>query len=100
MENPMENNQKMQHDDYEYQIVSYRKVNGMHQGMILLTSHAGIPYFPIIEIPTPSAFSTERAALIEASALACQLIETGAMVALVPQEGSSDSSRSESETYL
>ena len=81
----MESNQKLQHGDYEYQIVAYKKVSGMYQGVILVITHAGIHLTPIIEIPTPSTFKTERAARIEASALACQLIETGAMVALMPQ---------------
>ncbi|WP_162995596.1 hypothetical protein [Janthinobacterium agaricidamnosum] len=92
--------QKMQHRGYEYQITSYRKGDGMFQGMILLTAHAGIQYSPIIEIPTPSAFKAERAARIEASALACQLIETGAMTALMPQGGKANSWPVESETFL
>ncbi|MGK5007659.1 hypothetical protein [Janthinobacterium sp. LB2P70] len=87
----MGNNQKVQHGDYEYQIVSYKKVDGRYQGMILLIAHAGIPYSPIVEIPTPSSFKSECAAQIEASALACQLIETGAVAALVAQDGKSDS---------
>ena len=87
----METCQKMPHKGYEYQISSYRKGDGMFQGMILLTAHAGIQYTPIIKIPTPSAFKAERAATIEASALACQLIETGGMTALVPQDASSSS---------
>ncbi|WP_143452536.1 hypothetical protein [Janthinobacterium sp. 61] len=88
----MDTCQNMQHRGYEYQITSYRKGDGMFQGMILLTAHGGIQYTPIIKIPTPSAFKAERAAKIEASALACQLIETGALVALVPQDDSSSSS--------
>lgn len=96
----MDTCQKMQHRGYEYQITSYRKGDGMFQGMILLTAHAGIQYSPIIEIPTPSAFKAERAARIEASALACQLIETGAMTALVPQGGKANSWSVESETFL
>lgn len=87
----MENNQKMQHGDYEYHIASYRKADGMFLGMILFSAHAGIQYSPIIEIPTPSAFKAERAALTEASALACQLIETGAVIALVPEDGKASS---------
>ena len=95
----MDTCQKMQHRGYEYQITSYRKGDGMFQGMILLTAHAGIQYSPFIEIPTPGAFKAERAARIEASALACQLIETGAMTALVPQGGKANSWHVESETF-
>jgi hypothetical protein len=87
----MESNQEMQHKGYGYQITSHRKGDGMFQGVILITAHAGIQYSSIIEIPTPSAFKAERAARIEASALACQLIETGAIVALVPLDASSSS---------
>lgn len=95
----METNRKLQHGDYEYQIASYRKANGMYQGMILMSAHAGIQYSPIIEIPTPSVFKTERGATIEASALACQLIETGAMVALVPEDGKTSSWPTESAFF-
>ena len=94
----METNRKMQHGDYEYEISSYRKSDGMYQGMILLSAHAGVQYSPIIEIPTPTVFKTERGATIEASALACQLIETGAMVVLVPQDDRSSSWPLSSET--
>ena len=96
----MENDQKMQHGDYEYQIASYKKVNGMYQGVVLLTAHGGIEYSPIIEIPTPSVFKSERAARIEASALACELIETGGVAALVPQDGKSTSWPKESQPTL
>lgn len=96
----MGNDQRMQHGDYEYYLVSYKKANGMYQGIILLTAHAGKQYSSIIEIPTPSAFKTERAAWIEASALACQLIETGAMSALVPQGGQATLWPLESEELL
>ena len=100
MEKPMETNRKMQHGDYEYEISSYRKSDGMYQGMILLTAHAGVQYSSIIEIPTPTVFKTERGATIEASALACQLIETGAMVVLVPQDGKTISYSVESASSL
>ncbi|MEF2270567.1 hypothetical protein V3C40_27625 [Janthinobacterium sp. LS2A] len=96
----MENYQKLQHGDYEYQIACYRKVNGMYQGMILLTAHAGIKYSPIVEISTTSVFKTERAAQIEASALACQLIETGSVASLVPKEGKFSSWPKEFPTNL
>ncbi|WP_058051162.1 hypothetical protein [Janthinobacterium sp. Ant5-2-1] len=96
----MGNDQKVQHGEYEYQIVSYREVNGMYKGMVLLTAHAGIQYSPIVEIPTPSVFKTERAAQIEASALVCQLIEAGAVATLVPQNGKSGSWPKESQTIL
>lgn len=91
MEIPLDSNQTVQHGEYEYCIASYRKSDGMYQGLILLTAHAGIQYSPIIEIPTPSVFKADRAARIEASALACQLIETGAMIALVPKDGKTSS---------
>ena len=81
----MESNQKLQHGDYEYQIAAYKKATGMQQGVILVLTHAGIRLTKIIKIPIPTIFKTERAARIEASALACQLIETGAMIALMPQ---------------
>lgn len=90
----------MQHGEYEYQIVSYRKANGMYQGMILLCANAGLQYSPIIEIPTPSVFKTERGATIEASALAYHLIETGAMVTLVPEDGKTSSWPEESAFFL
>lgn len=98
MEMPMESNQKLHHRDYVYQIASYKKGDGMFQGIILVTAHAGIQYSPIIEIPTPSAFKAERAARIEAAALACQLIETGGMTALVPQDAISSLDPVEAET--
>ena len=91
MEIPLDSNQTGQHGEYEYCIASYRKSDGMYQGLILLTAHAGIQFSPIIEIPTPSVFKADRAARIEASALACQLIETGAMTALVPKDGKTSS---------
>lgn len=87
----MGNGQKMQHGDYKYQIASYKMVNGMYQGVVLLTARAGIEYSPIIEIPTPSVFKTQHAARIEASALIWQLIETGAVVEFVSQDGKSTS---------
>ena len=87
----MGNDQKLQHGDYEYQIASYKKVNGMYEGVVLLTAHGGIEYSPIVEIPTPSVFKTQHAARIEASALACQLIETGAVVEFLPQDSKSTS---------
>lgn len=96
----MRNNPTMQHGNYEYQIICYRKANGMYQGVVFLTAHAGIAYSPIIEIPTPSVFKTEHAAHIEAAALACQLIETGKVTALVPQNGKSGSWPKESESTL
>lgn len=91
MEIPLDSNQTVQHGEYEYCIASYRKSDGMYQGLILLTAHAGIQFSPIVEIPTPSVFKADRAARIEASALACQLIETGAMIALVPKDGKTSS---------
>lgn len=87
----MESDQIMQLGDYEYQIVSYKNAHGMYQGVILLVAYAGIKYSPIVEVQTPTVFKAERAARIEAMALAYQLIETGAIVALVPQDGKTTS---------
>lgn len=82
----MEVYQKMQHCGYEYQIASYSRVDGKFQGVILITAHAGVPYCPIIQIPTPSAFKTDRAAMSEASSLALHLIGTEAINALVSED--------------
>lgn len=77
--------------DYEYQICVYSKGSEGFQGVILLTKHAGVPFSPVVEIPTPTHFMAERAAYIEADALASQLIHTGAIVALLPQLLADDS---------
>jgi len=77
--------------DYEYQICVYSKGSDGFQGVILVTAHAGVPLSPIVEIPTPTHFMAERAAYIEADAVADQLIHTGAIVALLPQLLSEDS---------
>ena len=100
MEIPLNRNQMVQHDEYEYCIISYRKSDGMYKALILLTAHAGIQYSPAIEIPTPSVFKTDRAARIEASALAYELIETGAIISLVPQGGKTSSWPVESASSL
>lgn len=100
MEIPLDSNHTVQHGEYEYCIASYRKSDGMYQGMILLTAYAGIQYSPIIEIPTPSVFKADRAARIEASTIAYELIETGAIIALVPQGGKTSSWPVESASSL
>ncbi|MDN2699297.1 hypothetical protein O0882_23555 [Janthinobacterium sp. SUN073] len=81
----MDSSEKPQNTDCEYQIATYKKVNGMFQGVVLVTAYAGIQQKPIVEIPTSLTFQTQHAAKIEASALASRLIETGAMIALLPQ---------------
>lgn len=96
----MEANQKMQHRGYEYQIASSRKGDGMFQGLILLTGHAGIPYPETIKILTPSSFKVEHLAIIEATTIACQLIKTGAVINHVPTDENPSSSPENSETPL
>lgn len=85
MEILMGSTDKPQNIDCEYQVATYKKVNGMFQGVILVTAYAGIQQKPIIEIPIPLAYDTEHVARIEASAVATQLIETGAMITLLQQ---------------
>ena len=70
--------------DYEYQICVYAKGTSGFQGAILITTHEGVPLSPVVEILTPTHFMAQRAAQIEADALAYQLIHTGAIVALLP----------------
>lgn len=70
--------------DYEYQIYVYAKGTAGFQGAILITAHEGVPLSPVVEILTPTHFMAQRAAQIEADALAYQLIHTGAIVALLP----------------
>lgn len=96
----MEADQKMQHRGYEYQITSSRKGDGMFQGVILLTAHAGIPYSKIIEILAPGAFKVEHSARVEATAIACQIIETGAVIALIPAGEKASLSPAKAKTPL
>lgn len=69
---------------YEYQICVYSKGSDSYLGVILMTARDGVPFSPIIEIPTLTHFGAERAAQIEADALALELIHTGAIDALLP----------------
>ncbi|QYG08973.1 hypothetical protein [Janthinobacterium sp. PAMC25594] len=70
--------------DYEYQICAYLNSSGAYQGMIFVTAYAGKPYTPIVEIRTPTCFQAQRAARIEAEALAVELIYTGTLFRLLP----------------
>ena len=85
-------NNKHELGDFEYQICVYSGISGTYKGVILITAHAGIPFSPIVEIPTPTQFMAERAAHIEAESIAVQLINTGAIMALLPKEGSTGTS--------
>lgn len=69
---------------YEYQICVYAKGTAGFQGAILITAQDGVPLAPVVEIITPTHFMAQRAAQIEGNTLAYQLINTGAIVALVP----------------
>lgn len=69
---------------YEYQVSVYSQEPGSYLGVILVTSREGVPFSPVIEIPTLTHFSAKRAAEIEADALALELIHTGAIDALLP----------------
>ena len=71
---------------YDYRLESYPTEQGKHRGLILLVAFSGTPLSPSIKIPTPTTFRTDRAAQIEASALAYQLILTDAIRVLVPCE--------------
>lgn len=73
---------------YDYEICAYLSASGKYHGMILVKGHSGMSYSPIVEIQTPTAFRAQRAAQIEADALALELIHTGAITALLPPESS------------
>lgn len=77
---------KHQIKGYEYQVCVYSTAAGLYSGVILVTSRNGVTLSPIIEIPTLAHFRAERAAQIEADALALELIHTGAIDALLPLE--------------
>lgn len=77
---------KHQIKGYEYQVCVYSKGPGRYLGVILVTSRNGVSFSPIIEIPTLTHFGAERAAQIEADALALELIHTGAIDSLLPAE--------------
>lgn len=77
---------------YDYEICVYSGTSGTYRGVILIIAHAGVLFSPILEIPTPTHFMAERAARLEAESLAHQLINTGAIVALLPKEGVVNSS--------
>lgn len=82
----MDSNEKPQSIDFEYQIVSYKKMNDRFQGVILVTAHAGCQLKPIVEISTPTTFETEHTAKREASVLASRLIGTGTMMLLLQKK--------------
>ena len=86
MEGCMETTQRHQLDGYEYHLGAYITDEGKFRGMILVTAHAGNAILPNVKIPTPTTFKSDRAARIEASALAYQLIHTGAISVLVPRD--------------
>ena len=73
---------------YEYEICAYLNASGTYHGVILVKGCSGQPYIPIVEIQTPTAFRAQKAAQIEADALALELIHTGAITALLPPERS------------
>ena len=77
---------KRQINGYEYEVCVYSKGPGSYLGVILVTSRQGVPFSPVIEIPTLTHFSAKRAAEIEADALALELIHTGAIESLLPIE--------------
>ena len=77
---------KHQIKGYEYQVCVHSTEEGSYLGVILVTSRNGVTLSRIIEIPTPTHFGAERAAQIEAEALALELIHTGAIDALLPLE--------------
>lgn len=77
---------KHQIKGFEYQVCVYSNGPGKYLGVILVTSRNGIPFSPIIEIPTLTHFGADRAARIEAGSLALELIHTGAIDALLPPE--------------
>lgn len=69
---------------YGYEVCVYSKGPESYLGVILVTSRGGVPFSPVIEIPTLTHFAAKRAAEIEADALALELIHTGAIDALLP----------------
>jgi hypothetical protein len=76
---------KLHHlDGYDYHLGAYITTEGSFRGMILFTASSGKPLIPHVKIPTPTTFRSDRAARIEASALAFQLIHTGAINVLLP----------------
>lgn len=76
---------KLNHlNGYDYQLNAYITAEGTFRGMILFTALSGKALVPHVKIPTPTTFKSDRTARIEASALAFQLIHTGAISALLP----------------
>ena len=77
---------KHQIKGYEYQVCVHSSGEGSYLGVILVSSRNGVTLPRIVEIPTLTHFRAERAAQIEADALALELIHTGAIDALLPLE--------------
>lgn len=73
---------------YDYYLGAYITTEGSFRGMILFTALSGKTLLPNVKIPTPTTFRSDRAARIEASALAFQLIHTGAISVLLPLDDS------------
>lgn len=69
---------------YEYEICTYLNAYGAYHGVILVKGYSGLPYIPIVEIQTPTAFRARNAAQIEADVLALELIHTGAISSFLP----------------
>lgn len=82
----METTQVHQLEGYTYQLSVYLSDEGMFRGMIHLSAYLENPIHPNVQIPTPTTFKSDRAARIEASALAFQLIHTGAIRVLIPHD--------------
>lgn len=83
---------KLNHlNGYDYQLNAYLTAEGTFRGLILFTALSGKTFVPNIRIPTPTTFKSDRAARIEASALAFQLIHTGAISVLLPQDDAKSS---------
>lgn len=70
---------------YHYQILSRTISSGEHQGIITVLAYDETFYPTPVEITTPVTFKKYTAAQIEASALAFELINSGAISVLVPE---------------
>ncbi len=90
---------KLNHlNGYDYQLNAYLTAEGTFRGMILFTALSGKALVPHVKIPTPTTFKSDRAARIEASALAFQLIHTGAICVLLPHDDAQSSTASPQTT--